>query len=103
MRIFLAGSPSVYINLTNIHGQAHFELRYADLKDESVLFKAEFMVDCKNPLQPVELGLPLPMLPRPHDGVYALELIWDGELLGSQRVIVEKMPESPAETTGDLE
>lgn len=88
-----AGSPFVYLNLTSLHGEALLILRYADLSDDSILLKMEIKLECKDPLQTVELAFPLPPLPTPHDGVYALELLWNEEMLGSHRVTVQKMPE----------
>jgi hypothetical protein len=84
-----AGSPTVYLSVTGIHGEAQLELRYTDLVDDSILFKCDLGVVAKDPLATAEIGLPLPPLPTPHAGTYALELLWNGEILGSHRVAVE--------------
>jgi len=86
------GSPTAYINLTGIHGQTPLELRYVSLKTQEVLFRVEFSVTCNDPLPSIEIILPLPMLPIPHPGVYALELIWNDELVGSCRITADLLP-----------
>lgn len=91
-RFLRAGSPSAYVSLTEIHGQRSFELRYVDLNQNNVLFTFEFKVDCRNPLETVQLTLPLPVLPVPHEGVFALELVCEGELLGSHRILTKRQP-----------
>jgi hypothetical protein len=91
-RFLRAGSPSAYVSLTEINGQRSFELRYVDLNQNNVLFTFEFKVDCRNPLETVQLTLPLPVLPVPHEGVFALELVCEGELLGSHRILTKRQP-----------
>lgn len=91
-RFIRAGSPSAYVSLTEINGQRSFELRYADLKENTVLFSVEFKVECRNPLETVQLTLPLPVLPVPHEGVFVLELLCEGELLGSHRIMAKRQP-----------
>lgn len=91
-RFLRAGSPSAYVSLTEINGQRSFELRYVDLNQNNVLFTFEFKVDCRNPLETVQLTLPLPVLPVPHEGVFALELLCEGELLGSHRILTKRQP-----------
>jgi hypothetical protein len=39
----------------------------------------------------VELVLPLPRLPIQESGIYALELLCDGDLLGSYRISAENL------------
>uniref|UniRef100_A0A7C2K0A0 Uncharacterized protein n=1 Tax=Schlesneria paludicola TaxID=360056 RepID=A0A7C2K0A0_9PLAN len=87
-----AGSPYVYLSLTEVHGQQTFELRYVDLRDNSVLFSSNFGVKSQDPLQTVEVVLPLPVLPAPHPGFYALELLCEETLLGSHRVRITPDP-----------
>ncbi len=87
-----AGSPYAYVSLTEIHGQRSFELRYADLNENTILFTFEFKVDCRNPLETVQLSLPLPVLPVPHEGIFVLELLCEGEMLGSHRILTKRQP-----------
>lgn len=91
-RLIRAGSPSAYVSLTEVRGQRSFELRYVDLNENTVIFTFEFQVDCRNPLETVQLTIPLPVLPVPHEGVFALELVCEGELLGSHRILTKRQP-----------
>jgi len=83
---WVSGSPFVYISLTNIRGQAPLELRYVDLNDYIVMLSFPFAIQAKSPLDTIEVSVRLPVLPAPHPGVYALELLSDNEVLGSHRV-----------------
>ena len=89
-RLIRAGSPYAYVSLTEIHGQRSFEMRYVDLNENAVIFSFEFKVECRNPLETVQLSLPLPVLPVPHEGVFVLELLCGGELLGSHRILTKR-------------
>jgi hypothetical protein len=89
-----AGTPYLYLALTSVRGKTPLRLRYVDLSDSTVSLEANFEVDSSNPLGLVELSLPLPSLARPL-GLYSLDLLYNGEILGSWRVTV-RSPESPA-------
>lgn len=90
-----SGSPFAYICLTDVREEANLELRYVDLTDNTALMKADLNVRCNDPLQAVELKIPLPQLPCPHVGAYALELLYDDELLGSWRLTVTSVGDLP--------
>lgn len=87
-----AGSPYVYISLTEIHGKIRCVLRYVNLKQNKALFQTHFTIECPDPLQTVEIVLPMPMLPHVA-GVHALELLCEDEPIGSHRIIVEEKKE----------
>jgi hypothetical protein len=95
-----AGSPSCYISLTGVRGTLPLELRYVDLADNSVLMSLCFEHSNADPVATVEIIMPVPPLPTPHAGDYALELLTDNELIGSHRIrVVEKIiqQENPKE------
>lgn len=91
-RLVRAGSPYAYVSLTEINGQQMFLLRYVDLNENTELFSTQFGVECRDPLETIQISLPLPALPVPHEGVFALELLCDGELLGSHRILTKRQP-----------
>ncbi len=64
-----------------------------DLKENRVLFATGFKLECQDPLAVCEMVVPLPELPTPHPGVFALEILCDEELLGSHRVTAQEPPE----------
>lgn len=85
----LAGSPYAYISITEVYKSIALEMRYVDLQDNSILLTAEIKIDVENvnPLDTIELTVPVPVpLPIPHSGTFALELLYEGEVLGSHRV-----------------
>jgi hypothetical protein len=84
--IYRSGSPYAYISLTNARGPIPLELRYLDLADNTVLFVVQFSVNSEDPLTTIETIIPVPPLPTPHAGVYALELASGSEILGSHRI-----------------
>lgn len=88
-----AGSPFAFLSLTDVHGSAPLELRYVDLAQNAVLMRINFTVRCDDPLCTVEASVPVPSLPTPHAGVYALELLCENDLLGALRIkAVEAAP-----------
>lgn len=85
------GSPSAYISLTSIHGSQGFLVRYVYLNEDRVLFHTGFRVECPDPLQTVQIVLPLPTLPIIGAGAYALELLCDDDdPIGAFRILVEE-------------
>lgn len=96
-----SGSPYSYISLTDIQGKVEFQLRFVDLREDTVLMHTGFGVDCKDRLATVEVIIPLPRLPIPHAGVFALELLADNEPIGSLRIQAHEIPkeEPPSKET----
>jgi hypothetical protein len=86
------GSPWAYVSLTEIRGTVPLELRYVDLNDNVIMLRAEFTASSTSPLETKEMIVPLPVLPAPHPGAYALELLSHDEPLGSLRVYVTETP-----------
>jgi len=84
-----SGSPFAYISLTEVRGPTPFLLQLVNLDDDMALFKSELKVDCPNPLYTIELTVPLPPIAPPKAGIYALEVLYNHEILGSLRIVVE--------------
>ena len=91
-RLVRAGSPFAYISLTELQGTRKFELRYVDLDENNILFATAFEVSCLDPLETIQITIALPPLPISHEGVFALELLCEGEMLGSHRVLAKSQP-----------
>ena len=92
-----AGSPYVYFSVTEMTGRKRFEVRYVDLHSNRSLFQAEVPIECDDPLKTIEVSMPLPRLPLValEERSYALEVLCDGQLLGSHRVLARITPSSP--------
>jgi len=88
-----AGSPTVYLSLTEIRGSVDCVLRYVNLELDKVLMELKFKVACADPLRTVEAKIALPPLPNVA-GTHALELLCDDEPVGSHRIIVEDVTEA---------
>jgi hypothetical protein len=84
-----SGSPFAYLSLTEVRGRTPLMLQLVNLQDDSQLFRSELLVECHNPLYTIEMTVPLPPIAPPQAGIYALELIYNNELLGSLRIVVE--------------
>jgi hypothetical protein len=85
-----AGSPSAYFSITDFQGRSPFILRYVDLSDSRVLLQLGMEIECKDPLETIEVVVPMPSLPVPHAGVFALELLCDNEPVGAVRINVDQ-------------
>ncbi len=95
-----AGAPHVYVNLTEFNGRFNFQLRYLSLKDDAVIAAYSFQMASNDPLKTVQFTVAFPSVPKVEDTI-ALELLCDGEVIGSQRIVVEKLRTEP-KGTGDL-
>lgn len=91
-----AGSPYAYFSVTELTGRKVFEVRYVELRGNQVLFNADVPIECHDPLLTIEVALPLPRLPLVawEERVYALEIVCEGQLLGSHRVLARIAPAS---------
>jgi hypothetical protein len=91
-----AGSPYVYFSVTELTERKTFEVRYVDLHSNRSLFQAEVPIECDDPLKTIEVSMPLPRLPLValEERSYALEVLCDGQLLGSHRVLARITPGS---------
>ena len=96
-----AGSPHLYVALSDVHGSISLTVRYVDLSNGSNLFEMVLGTTSSDPLALTELGVPLPRLPMPHAGAYSLDVLHDGEILGSWRlVITQDTPPANTEKPG---
>ena len=89
------GAPYVYVNLTEFNGRFDFEIRYLSLTQNAVIAAYAFQMASDDPLKTIQFSLAFPTLPKVEDTI-ALELLCDGEVIGSQRIVVSKMPEREA-------
>jgi hypothetical protein len=95
-----SGSPFAYVSLTDVCDGTKVQVRFVNLSDNAVLFANEVTINNTNRLATIELALPLPRLPIQQSGAYALELVCEGNLLGSYRITAENMDEKSTGPAG---
>jgi hypothetical protein len=76
----------LFFALTGLPGQVDLSLHYVDLSDLSLLLDRPFSVQGTDPLLSQVVCLAVAPMPVPHSGVYAWELDWQNEIIGSSRV-----------------
>ena len=82
------GAPWVYLSLTDVCDQTTISLQFVSLTVNEVLFETEILLSVKSRLSTVEIVAPLPHLLH-HlvgPGLYAFEVVCDGEIIGSHRI-----------------
>ncbi len=87
------GSPWTYISLTDVWDNTKLQLQFVSLKRNFVLFETEFILQCNDRLKNIEIVAPLPMLDIPEPGCYAFEVVWEGEIIGSHRIVAREHAE----------
>lgn len=85
------GSPYAYICLVDVCKDTKLSLHFVNLTKNTSLFTAQLEVSSPDRLQPIEVVLPLPPLPIQEPGTYALEVVCEGEILGSWRITAEEL------------
>ncbi|MEN6450423.1 MAG: hypothetical protein ABFC96_08030 [Thermoguttaceae bacterium] len=85
------GSPSAYVSLTDVCDSTVLQIQFVNLSKNVVLFGTEVTLSNVDRLSNTELVLPLPVLPISEAGVYALQVVCEGEILGSWRVVAENL------------
>jgi hypothetical protein len=84
-----SGSPYAYLSLTDVCTNTILSIQFVYLTKNVVLFKMDLKIECDNRLGTIEIVLPLPKLPIQEAGTYALEVICEGEIIGSSRITAE--------------
>ncbi len=84
------GCPWVYVNLTDVVAGTKIGLEMVNVSKNIAIFGSSFEITEARRLGTVELALPLPH-PREwakEPGTFSLDLTWEGEILGSHRLVV---------------
>jgi hypothetical protein len=76
----------VYLSLVEARGRVPLVLRLVDLADSRTICQWPFCVACPDPLIQIECCARLPALPPIGLGNYSIDLLHDGEILGSCRL-----------------
>jgi hypothetical protein len=86
-----AGSPSAYVSITDVCDGTAIQIQFVNLSKNITLFSSQVAISNVDRLSNVELVLPLPPLPITEAGSYALQIVCEGEILGSWRVVAEDL------------
>lgn len=77
----------VYVSLTAVRGEIEVMLRYVDLDSDEVLMEhGPTKLSSDDPVASLDFSAPMPPLPVPHEGVFALEVHVGDELIGMLRI-----------------
>lgn len=79
-------APYAYISLTDVCNDTECELQFVSLTRNHVFFRTAIKIKCNDRLANVEIVAPLPPLQLPEPGVYAFEVVCEGEVIGSHRI-----------------
>lgn len=85
------GSPHAYVSLTDICDGTEVVFQFVNLTKNEILLSMTAAIHGVDRLGIVELNLPLPKLPIAEEGIYAFEVVCEGEILGSHRVVAEQI------------
>ncbi len=92
---FVSGGMSetsyAYISLTDVVDYTELLMQFVNLQLNAVLFESSVAIRCRDRLATVEIVAALPRLPVASPGAYAFEIVWNGEILGSHRIVAKHM------------
>ena len=89
------GCPSVYISLTDVVDGTEVTLQFFNVSKNKVLFEKTLKIACNDPLATVEIIAPLPPIRGYLEpGTFSFDIVWQGEILGSHRIVAKLAPES---------
>jgi hypothetical protein len=79
------------MSLTDVCDGTKLQIQFVDLSRNVVLFGNEIAIANVDRLSNVEIALPLPLLPIKEAGVYAVQVLCEGDILGSWRIVAEDL------------
>lgn len=87
------GCPSLYISVTDVVEGTELRLEVSDVSKNKVMFGTKFKFSQTDRLATIEIIAPLPPLGQyiREPGIFSFDLIWNGEILGSHRLIVKEL------------
>ena len=86
-----SGAPYAYISLTDVCDGTELTLQFVNLSTNKVQFETRVALKCEERLATIEIVAPLPRLSITEAGVYAFEVLCEGELIGSHRIIAKEL------------
>ncbi len=95
----------VYLSLTDVVDGTELTLQMVDATRNRPIFQTDVKINEKDRLATVEIVLPLPRLSAfvVKPGTLSFDVLWQGEILGSHRLIVESAATSTDEVSSSEE
>jgi hypothetical protein len=92
----------VYIALTNGHGKYNTEIRFVNLEGDETIASMQGQLEFLNPLQVMEINLEWNDLKFSKAGVYIVEVLCDGNSVGTRKfsVVSPQQTLPPTSETG---
>lgn len=86
------GSPSAFLSFTDVVDGTELKLQMVNLTKNEVMFHVDVKIEKANRLATVEMVIPLPATSifATEPGTLSLEVVWNGEIMGSARITVVK-------------
>jgi hypothetical protein len=91
------GCPWAYVSLTDVIDGTAITLQMVNAIKNQVMFRVDLVIKEPDRLATVEIVVPLPAINTfvTEAGVLSFDVMWDGEILGSHRLVVkENLPSS---------
>jgi hypothetical protein len=85
------GCPWFYLSLTDVVDGTKLTLQFVSRADNVAIFEMPIKLHTKDRLATIEVVAGLPPIGRilQKAGEYAFDVVWEGEILGSHRLILE--------------
>ncbi len=85
------GCPWAYVSLTDVMDNTTLTLEYSNIGDNTSIFQVSVQIQNNDRLATIEIVVPLPPMTvfAPKSGTYSLDVLWNKEIIGSHRVVVE--------------
>lgn len=93
------GCPWVYASLTDVIDGSEIVVQFVNITKNKVEFGTKLKLVSNDRLATVELMLPLPpfSIMAREVGTFSLDIVWQDEILGSHRVIVQAIKDATEE------
>jgi hypothetical protein len=91
------GCPALYLSFTDVIDGTDITLQAVNVSKNVVLFQTTFKINVNDRLATVEIILPLPPMAvfATEPATLSLDVVCNGEILGSHRLLVKRIEKQP--------
>jgi hypothetical protein len=86
------GCPWLYVNLTDVVNGTEITLQLVSVSKNRALLQMPIKIQIDDRLESAEIVVPLPHMGpfiAKEAGVFSIDVVWRGEIIGSHRLVVE--------------